>query len=56
MTANYDHWRLNDLRTHPFFRALATHDCTVEVPARSHEEFERQKAAFKQGDPPPQFC
>jgi site-specific DNA-adenine methylase len=51
MTANYDHWRLNDLRTHPFFRALATHGSTVEVPVRSHEEFVRQKAAFKQRDP-----
>jgi hypothetical protein len=51
MTANYDHWRLNDLRTQPFFHALSTHGHSVEVPARSHEEFVRQKAAFKQGDP-----
>ncbi len=51
LTSEYDQWRLNDLRTSPFFRALLTHGHTVEVPARSHEEFLRQKAAFQLGDP-----
>jgi len=51
LTSEHDQWRLNDIRTHPFFRALMTHGNSVEVPARSHEEFVRQKAAFAQGDP-----
>ena len=51
LTADYEQWRLNDIRTHPFFRALFTHGNLVEVPARSHEEFIRQKAAFALGDP-----
>jgi site-specific DNA-adenine methylase len=51
LTSEYEHWRLNDIRTHIFFRALATHGHKVEVPARSHEEFLRQRAAFKLGDP-----
>jgi site-specific DNA-adenine methylase len=50
-TSDYEKWRLNDIRTHPFFRALATHGNTVRVPVRSHEEFRRQKAAFALGDP-----
>jgi site-specific DNA-adenine methylase len=51
LTADYEEWRLNDLRTHSFFRSISTHGDVVEVPARSHEEFERQKAAFKLNDP-----
>jgi site-specific DNA-adenine methylase len=51
LTADYEQWRLNDIRTHLFFRALFTHGNTVEVPARSHEEFVRQKSAFALGDP-----
>lgn len=51
LTADYEQWRLNDIRTQPFFRALITHGNTVEVPARTHEEFMRQKAAFALGDP-----
>jgi site-specific DNA-adenine methylase len=51
LTAEYEQWRLNDIRTAPFFRALATHGHIVEVPARSHEEFMRQYAAFRLGDP-----
>ena len=51
LTSEYDQWRLNDTRTSPFFRTLLTHGQTVEVPARSHEEFQRQKAAFQLGDP-----
>lgn len=50
LTSEYDQWRLNDLRTSPFFRALLTHGHKVEVPIRSHEEFLRQKAAFQLGD------
>jgi site-specific DNA-adenine methylase len=51
LAGDYEQWRLNDIRTHHFFRALATHGSTVEAPARSHEEFARQKAAFALGDP-----
>ncbi len=51
LTSEYEQWRLNDIRTHIFFRALATHGHIVKVPPRSHEEFLRQKAAFKLGDP-----
>jgi site-specific DNA-adenine methylase len=51
LAAEYEQWRLNDIRTASFFRALSTHGNTVEVPARSHEEFARQKGAFAQGDP-----
>ena len=51
LNSDYEEWRLNDIRTHPFFRAVATHGNTVQVPARSHEEFRSQKAAFGLGDP-----
>src|SRR6202035_1516746 len=51
LNSNYEQWRLNDIRTHSFFRALLTHGHEVEVPPRSHEEFVRQKAAFALGDP-----
>lgn len=51
LNLQFDEWRLNDIRTAPFFRALATHGKAVEVPARSYEEFLRQKAAFRSGDP-----
>lgn len=50
-TSEYEQFRINDIRTHPFFHALATHANTVRVPARSHEEFQRQKSAFESGDP-----
>jgi site-specific DNA-adenine methylase len=50
LNSNYEQWRLNDMRTHPFFRALLTHGQKVEVPARSHEEFMRKKAAYRLGD------
>jgi site-specific DNA-adenine methylase len=52
LTLQFDEWRLNDIRTSNFFRALATQGDSLEVPARSHEEFNRQNAAFKLGDPP----
>ncbi len=52
LTSQYEQWWLNDTRTSSFFRALKSHGHIVEeVPARSHGEFERQKAAFKLGDP-----
>jgi site-specific DNA-adenine methylase len=51
LTSEYEQWRLNDLRTSAFFSTLITHGHTVEVPARNHEEFLRQKAAFQMGDP-----
>ena len=51
LASEYEQWRLNDIRTAPFFRALSTHGNVVEVPARGHDEFQRQKAAFGLGDP-----
>ena len=51
LTLQFDEWRLNDIRTAPFYRALATHGDSLDVPPRSHEEFLRQKAAFNMGDP-----
>ena len=51
LTSEYEQWRLNDIRTHAFFRALGTHGNSVQVPARSHDEFQRQKADFGLGDP-----
>src|SRR5579864_8016382 len=51
LNSEYEQWRLNDIRTHPFFRALLTHGHLVEVPARGHEEFVQQKAAYMLGDP-----
>jgi site-specific DNA-adenine methylase len=51
LAAEYEQWRLNDIRTAPFFRALLTHGHIVEVPARSHQEFIQQKAAYRLGDP-----
>lgn len=51
LTSEYEKYRLNDIRTHIFFRALATHGHKVDVPARSREEFLRRKAAFALGDP-----
>ena len=51
LTSDYERWRLNDIRTAPFLRALLTRGNALEVPARSHEEFARQKAAFALGDP-----
>jgi site-specific DNA-adenine methylase len=51
LSSEYKAWRLNDIRTHIFFRALATHGHIVTVPARSHDEFVRQKASFTLGDP-----
>jgi hypothetical protein len=43
-------WWLNDLRTGGFFEAVRSIGGTVEIPARSKEEYYRQWAAFKQGD------
>lgn len=51
LTLQFDDLWLNDIRTAPFFRALFTHGDSLEVPARSHDEFKRQNAAFKLGDP-----
>jgi site-specific DNA-adenine methylase len=51
LTGDYEQWRLNDIRTAPFFRALLARGNALEVPARSHEAFARQKAAFAMGDP-----
>jgi hypothetical protein len=50
LTADYEQWRLNDIRTAPFLRAFLTRGNALEVPARSHEEFARQKASFALGD------
>src|ERR1700688_2659113 len=39
LTAEYERWRLNDIRTATFLRALFTHGNALEVPLRSNEEF-----------------
>ena len=51
LAAEYEQWRLNDIRTAPFLRALLTRGNAVEVPLRSHEEFLGQKDSFALGDP-----
>lgn len=51
LTLQFEQWRLNDIRTAPFLRALLTRGNALQVPLRSHEEFLRQKAAFALGDP-----
>jgi hypothetical protein len=50
-TLQYDRWWLNDTHTAPFFRAVLSHGSTVQVPAHTREEFERQEAASTWGDP-----
>ncbi len=47
----YDDWWLNDIATAPFFEAIKTHGHKVKVPPRSRLEFEKQREAFKRGDP-----
>ncbi len=47
----YKSWWLNDIATAPFFRAIRTHGHKIKVPPRSRQEFERQRDAFKRGDP-----
>lgn len=47
----YEEWWLNDIATAPFFEAIKTHGHKVKVPPRSREEFEKQREAFKSGDP-----
>jgi site-specific DNA-adenine methylase len=44
-------WWLNDLNTAPFLEAIRTHGHKIEVPPRSRREFEKQREAFKYGDP-----
>ena len=44
-------WWLNDLATAPFIEAIRTHGHTIEVPPRSRAEVERQREAYKTGDP-----
>src|SRR5438445_384915 len=44
-------WWLNDLATAPFLEAIRAHGHTIEVPPRSRAEFERQREAYKNGDP-----
>jgi len=51
MTLQFSHWRLNDLRTAPFFHAIISHGSTLEVPEHTRQEFERQKIARLSGDP-----
>jgi site-specific DNA-methyltransferase (adenine-specific) len=47
----YKRWWLNDIATAPFLDAIRTHGHTIKVPPRSREEFEKQRDAFKRGDP-----
>ena len=47
----YKKWWLNDPATAPFLEAIRTHGDTIEIPPRSRAEFERQREAFKTGDP-----
>jgi site-specific DNA-adenine methylase len=44
-------WWLNDINTAPFLEAIRTHGHKIEVPPRSRREFEKQREAFKYGDP-----
>ena len=44
-------WWLNDLATAPFFDAIKELGETIQVPPRSRREFEKQREAFKYGDP-----
>src|SRR4051812_48159188 len=44
-------WWLNDRATASFLRAITTHGNTIEIPPRSRAEFERQRDAYKTGDP-----
>jgi modification methylase len=44
-------WWLNDVATAPFFEAILSHGHTIKVPPRSRTEFERQREAYKYGDP-----
>lgn len=44
-------WWLNDINTAPFLEAIKLHGHKIEVPPRSMREFEKQREAFKYGDP-----
>jgi hypothetical protein len=44
-------WWLNDLATAPFLEAIRTHGATIQIPPRSRAEFERQREAYRAGDP-----
>jgi site-specific DNA-adenine methylase len=44
-------WWLNDINTAPFLEAIKLHGHKIEVPPRSKREFEKQREAFKYGDP-----
>ncbi len=47
----YQRWWLNDIATAPFFHAIKKLGDKIEVPPRSRVEFERQREAYKTGDP-----
>jgi site-specific DNA-adenine methylase len=47
----YRRWWLNDIATAPFFEAILSHGQRIKVPPRSRQEFEKQRDAFKGGDP-----
>jgi hypothetical protein len=44
-------WWLNDVATAPFLEAIRTHGNTIQIPSRSRAEFERQREAYKTGNP-----
>jgi hypothetical protein len=48
---NYEEWRLNDIATIPFFRAISQFGHTIQVPEISRMEYDRQREASKAGDP-----
>jgi site-specific DNA-adenine methylase len=47
----FKRWWLNDIATAPFFEAILSHGQRIKVPPRSRQEFEKQRDAFKSGDP-----
>jgi site-specific DNA-adenine methylase len=47
----FQRWWLNDINTASFLEAIRMHGHKIEVPPRSRREFEKQREAFKHGDP-----
>jgi site-specific DNA-adenine methylase len=47
----YDKWWLNDTVTITFFRAIREIGDVIQVPEHNRDEYERQRAASKRGDP-----
>jgi site-specific DNA-adenine methylase len=47
---HYEEWWINDLQHAPFFEVLRSIGGSVVVPPFTHEEYDRQKAAYEKGD------